>query len=174
MLAAKPPVFLQRMARQEHDREDLLAEAHALVERAEFQIDACPDPVVAGFRADGQCSIFFHAERVYHFNAQHELRRGFVDSCMFKSELGQLVRLNRRRTDTQVQLVRHEMTTEETRRFLDELDALLATLEAALAGGRVVVLRQVPTTANVCSRLARWLAARPMVPIVATSPRVRD
>ena len=38
------------MARREQDREDILAEATALVERVELQIAGETDPIVVGFR----------------------------------------------------------------------------------------------------------------------------
>ena len=41
------------MARRESDREDLLREATALVERAELTIEGFDEPIVVGFRRDG-------------------------------------------------------------------------------------------------------------------------
>lgn len=45
------------MARSEGPREDLLAEAVALVERVELSTDSSEVPVVIGFRKDG-CASF--------------------------------------------------------------------------------------------------------------------
>src|SRR5688572_18570527 len=65
------------MARQEQDREDILREATALVERVELLIPEFPEPIVAGFRRDGSASFFFGADPVLQFNAQGKLRRAF-------------------------------------------------------------------------------------------------
>ena len=46
------------MARHEEDREDLLAEATALVERAELVVEGAAESVVIGFRRDGCASIY--------------------------------------------------------------------------------------------------------------------
>ena len=37
------------MSRQAQDREDLLREATALLERAELRVDGCDDPLIVGF-----------------------------------------------------------------------------------------------------------------------------
>ena len=72
------------------NREDLLREATALVERIELvphrdrQFDAS-EPIVVGFRADGALSIFFGDDPVYQFNAAGELRRAYCDGLLFKA-----------------------------------------------------------------------------------------
>lgn len=57
------------MAREEADREDLLDEGRALVDRAAFAVAPFAEPVFIGFRWDGAASVFFGPDRVYHFNA---------------------------------------------------------------------------------------------------------
>ena len=47
------------MARQESNREDLLREATALVERVELHVPAFEEPIVVGFRRDGCASFLF-------------------------------------------------------------------------------------------------------------------
>ena len=47
------------MARQEQEREDLLREAVALVERIEVQTAREQGTVVIGFRRDGAASVYF-------------------------------------------------------------------------------------------------------------------
>ena len=73
--------YPEGMARDESDREDLLREATALVERIELApADAADDEhIVAGFRRDGALSIYFGADPVYHFNSAGELRRAYCD-----------------------------------------------------------------------------------------------
>src|SRR5437588_282047 len=88
------------MARETTDREDLLREATALVERAELAVADWPEPVVIGFRRDGAASIYFGGDPVYQFNARGELRRAFVADRLFKAEHGILAALDRQRSAT--------------------------------------------------------------------------
>ena len=50
------------MARHQEDREDILREATALVERVELEIENLEDPVVVGFRRDSGPAFFFGAD----------------------------------------------------------------------------------------------------------------
>src|SRR5437870_346539 len=123
------------MAQRETDREDLLAEATALVERVELSIESPSnadfaaslatrgtkhDPIVAGFRRDGSLSIFFGGDPVYQFNARGELRRAFVNGLLYKAVQGKLAALRRVRSADETQLVRHDLTPAETVQFLDQ------------------------------------------------------
>ena len=101
------------MARSEHDREDLLAEATALVERVEFTTPAFAEPIIFGVRRDGCLSVYLSADEAYHFNTRHELRRAYLDGRLLKAERQRLVALTRNRTATEVQLVRHQLTWTE-------------------------------------------------------------
>ena len=84
------------MSRLERDREDLLREATALVERAEIRLGDFDEAVIVGFRSGGAASFYFGADPVFQFNADNQLRRGFVG--------GRLVKANERpqRTTDQV------------------------------------------------------------------------
>lgn len=147
------------MAREEQDREDLLAEATALVERVELQVAGFSELLVVGFRRGGDASFYFGAEHVYHFNAAGWLRRAYASGLLYKAERGRLVSLERRRTAGQVQLIRHELTEDETAGFLTSLAARLATLCDALASGRFEPLRQEPAEPDLVGRIRDWLAA---------------
>src|SRR5258705_63721 len=61
------------MARQESDREDLLREATALVQRVELVVAGYDEPVVCGFRRGGSVSLVFGGEPVYQFNTANQL-----------------------------------------------------------------------------------------------------
>ncbi|HEX3599001.1 MAG TPA: hypothetical protein VHU84_02590, partial [Lacipirellulaceae bacterium] len=72
------------MSREESQREDLIREATALVERIEISFDASvsndpdsPQQVIIGFRANGALSIFFGEDPVYQFNSAGDLRRAY-------------------------------------------------------------------------------------------------
>lgn len=160
------------MAREEHDREDLLAEAKALVERVELRVAHFPAPVVVGFRREGAASFYFGADPAYHFNSAGLLRRAFASGLLYKAERGRLVSLDRRRAAGEVQLVRHQLTDEETRSFMATLAAQLLALRNALAQDRCERLRQEPEEADLIGRVRDWLAAHSEQVAVASSPRV--
>lgn len=160
------------MARDEQDREDLLTEATALVERAELQCEDVAEPVVAGFRRDGSASVFFGGDPAYHFNRADELRRAYSAGLLFKAERRRLVSLKRERAAGQVRLVRHELSDDEASVFLEELGRRLSTLRSALARRECRVVRHVPDSADVLNRILLWLNDLSLPPPVAARPHV--
>lgn len=160
------------MAQEEHDREDLLAEATALVERVELRVASFSAPLVIGFRREGAISIYFGAEPAYHFNSAGLLRRAFTSGLLYKAERGRLISLDRRRTAGEVQLVRHQLTDEETQSFLAALTTKLLALREALEQRRFERTRQEPEQADVVARVQDWLAAHCERIGIASSPRV--
>jgi hypothetical protein len=159
------------MARDTHDREDLLAEATALVERVELALPDRSQHVTAGFRRDGGLAVFFGADPVYQFNPRGEFRRAFVSGRLYKAEQGRLVVLDRRREAEQVVLLRHELTDAEQADFMAAMRLRLSALAGELAAGQYSVIGQVPGTADVAGRVRAWLAAIPDEPHVANSAR---
>lgn len=159
------------MARREEDREDLLREATALVERAEFRLIGEPEPVVVGFRRNNSASIFFGGEPVYQFNALGELRRAYDQGLLYKAEHGALVSLCRRRVPGEVQLVRKELSADESAQFLAQIARRLAVLRDDLRSGRFELVGQVPESVDVCHRIVEWLNRLALPPAVAASPR---
>ncbi len=162
-------------ARWEHDREDLLAEATALVERIGIRLIASgssSDEVFVGFRRDGSASVYFAAAPVYQFNRAGELRRAFVADKLYKAVRGRLIELTRHRTAAEVALQERELSPHETAALLDELTAWLNQLRSALAAGRYEALGQVPADVDVLARVKYWLAQQPLPPRIAASPRV--
>ncbi len=159
------------MARQESDREDLLAEAKALVERAGLRIAGRDDDVVVGFRRDSSASFYFGADRVYHFNSQAQLRRAFVDGLLFKADKGQLVSLRRERHERVVELVRRVLDPAATQSFLADVRRHLEALGDALAAGSFNVVGQIPEQADIVGRVRRWLHALAAGLEIARSPR---
>jgi hypothetical protein len=149
------------VSRQEADREDLLREATALVERAEITVVGFGEPIIVGFRRDGSLSVFFGTDSVYQFNAEGELRRAFSSGLLYKSERGCLVSLRRERGEAEVALVRTELTAEETADFLVAARKLLTDLAAALGSRSFIITGQVPTDSNVIYRVQDWLDALP-------------
>jgi hypothetical protein len=161
------------MSREEHDREDLLREATALVERIEL-VAASPatdaKPIVIGFRRNGALSIFFGADPVYQFNAAGELRRAYRDGLLYKAERGRLVSLEQRRTLHEVQLVRRDLTEAECQDFVLQMQRHLGELRTKLADGSLLVAGQVPVGGTAFDRVRAWLVGHDGLPIAA-SPR---
>jgi hypothetical protein len=160
------------MAREEEAREDLLREATALVVRIELSVEEFAEPIVAGFRRDGAASFFFGQQVVYQFNAEKQLRRAFLDNRLYKAECSQLVQLTRQRTETIVNLLRHELTDVESSQFLSDCHHRLQQLQTALATSCFQIIGQVPPDANVAAQIRDWLANLPATIPLANSPRV--
>lgn len=145
------------MARQESQREDLLREATALVERVELRLLDQAGTIVAGFRRDGSASFFFGESPVYQFNSRRELRRGFIGGLLYKVQSGRLVEMRRERTAAAVELHSRPLTTEESAEVLRAARIRLVHLREALATGQGEVVGQVPADQDVAARVLAWL-----------------
>jgi len=159
------------MARDQSDRENLLAEATALVERAEIAIED-GRTIVVGFRRDSSFSVFFDSEPVFQFNAAGELRRAYYEGRLIKAELGKLIALDRQRADGQVQLVRDEFDDARSQQFIQAMSQHLEELTSVLESDRFRLVGQVSPNADVMQRARDWLSSRPEPPTIAQSPRV--
>jgi hypothetical protein len=148
------------MAREESDREDLLREATALVERIELAPvgESADEHVVAGFRAGGAASFFFGADPVYQFNAAGELRRAYCNGLLVKAARGRLVSLSRQRLETKVQLLSRELSDVEQAEFVTKMCDRLRRLAAALETNQWTIVGQVPANGDVLGGLRKWLA----------------
>ena len=145
------------MAREEQDREDLLAEAVALVERIEIELPDGGGRVVAGFRRDGCGSLYFDADPAYHFNTRHELRRAFSQGRLLKAERGRLVTL---RAGSHARRSAARAARAERRRNgrnLRRTHAAIAHAGSEAARRDYRLVGQVPAAADVIGRLLRWL-----------------
>ena len=160
------------VAREEHDKEDLLREAIALVERVEWEVEAFPDSIVAGFRRSGAVSFFLGADPVFQFNENDQLRRAYVDGKLIKADRGNLASLNRVRAENQVQLRRTDLTPEATADLLSRIDAGLDMLQSQLETDAYEVVGEVPPTADVTDRVLSWLRNRPQPIEIAGRPNV--
>jgi hypothetical protein len=161
------------MARHESDREDILREATALVQRAELTVAGCGEPVVVGFRREGAASVFFGADPVYQFNTANELRRAYLDGLLYKAERGKLIELRRERSEREVALVRRELSGPETADLLSKMQQHLNDLRAALAAGQVRLIAQVPENGQVVANINEWLTSLPAEMAVASAANVR-
>ncbi len=161
------------MAREEHDREDLMAEATALVERVELTVAGFPEPIVIGFRRDGCASFYFGPDPAWHFNTRQELRRGYVNNALYKADRGRLTVLRRERTTNEVQLVSRHLTEPEHMLLVDALGESLATVKTQLASNKYRTGRQVPAGDSLVPRIVAWLNNLAIPISVAASPHAR-
>jgi len=157
--------------RHEQDREDLMAEAKALVERAEWRVLGLAEPVTVGFRRDGSVSFYFGPEDVFQFNSQQQLRRAYRHGRIFKAVDGVLAQLRRERTPTAVHLLRRDLTDAETAEMQQHIRQLLTHFFTACRNETATLLAQVPPDADIAHRvlsigdtlLKCEIAARPNV-----------
>ncbi|HEX6962126.1 MAG TPA: hypothetical protein VF175_09685 [Lacipirellula sp.] len=160
------------MAREIHEREDLLRDARALVPRIKLRvtIGGREQEVFAGFRGEA-LSLYFGDDPVYHFNSRGELRRAFVDDRLVKAERGRLVVLERRQSSTESLLQRQLYNTVAEAKLLSQMNTALAELGRSISDGHVQTVGQAPPDGDAVERLAAWLAGHP-TPAIAASPRV--
>ncbi|QDU25472.1 hypothetical protein ETAA8_05400 [Anatilimnocola aggregata] len=161
------------MARNESDREDLLREATALVERAEYLLPGEEEPVVAGFRRDGSFSLFFGGERVVQFNSAGQLRRGYFHGRLLKADQGKLVWMTRERTADAVILLSQPVVSAEAGDLLRQATELVERLSSHLQQGRFTLVGQVPAEGKIVERIIAWSANMPRPLQVAAAPNAR-
>jgi hypothetical protein len=161
------------VAREVHEREDLLRDATALSPRLQLGLngDHAVKEIFAGFRAEGALSLYFNTAPVYHFNSRFELRRAFVDDRLIKAVQGKLVAMQPQRGPHSTDFVSHAMSPEEEQQFGCVLLEHLALLRTALQTDDYELIGQVPAEGNGLRRLTDWLAEFPGVKI-ADGPRV--
>ena len=146
------------MARNEVDREDLIAEATALSQRVEMQVPGEPELVVAGWRDDGRLSIYFGPDSVYHFDADGGLRRAYAAGELFRSQGSTLARLIRRRGETLVELERYDLTADELQTFMAAMCRRIAALIETLESQTMTIVRQIPNDIDFREMLLTRLA----------------
>ncbi len=132
------------MARVEADREDLMAEAIALVRRIEFQCLEIAATAIAGFRATGRMSIYLGPDMVYQFDEQQRLRRAFIDGLLYRTQGRLLAELRRERSCSETTLVRRDLTDDELAQFRDRLLKEIGRFREQLVQRQAVILRRIP------------------------------
>ncbi|MBM83774.1 MAG: hypothetical protein CMJ78_24725 [Planctomycetaceae bacterium] len=132
------------MSRHESDREDIMAEATALVRRVEFQLNYEPPPIVAGFKRSGHLSIYFDQDPVYHFDENGLLRRAYVGGHLYRTQGETLACLDRDRSASATHLMREDLETAALEKFRIEMLDRLKSIVEAFGGDRLQVLRQLP------------------------------
>jgi hypothetical protein len=175
------------MARHEADKEDLIAEASALVDRFEFvnraetaaDTDKGQEPgdaasvepsdteasafenqshVVAGFRRDASFSIYFGQNPFYQFTPQHRLRRAWEDGYLFRSQGHTLARLDRQRGPTGTVLQRTDLTAAELEGFFDRMRNHLDRFIRCIDTGELTLQRAVAGTQRTTTDVVNCVA----------------
>jgi hypothetical protein len=161
------------VARDAHDREDLLRDARGLSPRLELVVGQGSEAftLFAGFRGES-LSLYFGQDRVYHFNDHGELRRAYLDDVLLKAEQGRLVAMSRERSASEVSLVSRELSAVEARALVDELARTLRGLGETLAAGTHEIIGEEPLGSDAIGRLLEWLRTCGDRIRIAVSPRV--
>ncbi len=163
------------MAREAHDREDLLRDATAFGSRVQLKVpsDGGLIEVFAGFRSNGAASFYFDQDPVYHFNQVGELRRAFVNGLLIKAETAQLVAMQRSREEGEVAMVARVLTDQQQVEFCLRALRQLGELREALHQGRATIEGSIigEPDEDVVDRVVKYLDELREIKI-ATSPRV--
>jgi hypothetical protein len=138
------------MARNEADREDLMAEAVSLVKRLECQYPPRTECTVVGMNSFGWLFVYLGQDTMYRFDELGRLRRAFVDGLLYRTEGRTLAVLERRRTSNlsesgtamKSELLRRDLTGDQLLAFQQRTRADLKELYDGLTTG--VIHRQVP------------------------------
>lgn len=129
------------MARNESDREDLMAEAVSLTRRIEYTGVSDRSPILAGFNALDWLFVYVGHDVMYRFDESCRLRRAFVDGLLYRTEGTTLASLERQRqtesrngeTVQVTSLLRRTLSADELRAFrermLQELTLVLEVIQ---------------------------------------------
>jgi len=147
------------MTRNESDREDLIREAVALPERTELRVAGFDEPVTIGFRANSAMSVFIGQDPVYQFDPDSRLRRAYVDGFLYRSQLQTLAQLQRVRTDSETQLLRHDLTADELAAFRELMVSRLRMLHCQMTSGLAIALRTVPEQLDLLPKIVIALSS---------------
>ena len=155
------------MAKEKHDREDLLNEATGYVRRIEFAIPNHDENVFCGFRECGAVSIYWTQGDVLQFNKSNELRRVFWKDRMIASYKHVLHWLEK--SDGRVRLQRTPFTKNDVDNFFVDATSWLEKIQAALeASDTIDVVGQVPNDHNVLADVREWLSQRSWLAVDST------
>ena len=166
------------MSKQQQNKEDILREATALVNRIEIKFSekaVSEESVFVGFRRDGAVSFFFGAEPVYQFNTRHEFRRGYCKGAMLKAAKGKISQLTRVREGDQLVLLSRDYSGKQTAEFLEEMKHALLLLYKGIKGGQWNILGAVVeagTAEELLNRVADWLETHTSEIQIADVPNV--
>lgn len=138
------------MARNEADREDLMAEAVSLVKRIECRYPPRTESTVVGLNSLDWLFVYLGQDTMYRFDELGRLRRAFIDGLLYRTEGRTLAVLERRRTSNlaesgsamKSELLRTDLSADALEAFRQRTRANLRELYDGLSAG--VIHHQVP------------------------------
>ena len=145
------------MAKDAHDREDLLKDATAYSHRIELKLDGVDEAVFCGFRDGGALSFYWTPDDVFQFNFDRELRRAFWRERMigcYKQHPHWL----EPEGEGRVRLRRIPLSEHEVVEFTKTLEAALSGLQDALRSECFHVSGAVPAADTVVEMIEAWLS----------------
>ncbi|WP_437193143.1 hypothetical protein [Planctomicrobium sp. SH527] len=162
------------MARNESDREDLYEELGRFELRWELMLDGRTESCVAGIRSDGRFALYVTPDQVYQFDANALLIRAYSNGDLYRTQGSTLARLKRQRTERESHLLRHDLTPDELKVFLEELASTLDDLMRGLKSDRTRILRTTitiePLTGPLADKIER---CRTQLPRIAPAYKTR-
>ena len=147
------------MAKDSQDREDLLRDAVAMVQRIELRLAGSEHDVVCGFRDDGALSIYWGQDDVMQFNAASEWRRGYWQDRMLAAYQRKLHWLDRSTPSARTQLSPTELTAQQHEAYVAHVNQRLEQLSGGISNHEFQRVGQVPAHQEVLGRLTDWLQA---------------
>ena len=153
------------MAKDAHDREDLLRDATGFPDRVEFRLADVAEPVFCGFKEIGAFSLYWTADDVLQFNTACELRRAFWKDRMIASYKSVPHWLGSRQADApnapadRVRLERQPFTDSEVAAFKTMTTTILKRLREAIRQHEYELTGSQPHGPEVLDRVAKWLEA---------------
>ncbi|MCA9112654.1 MAG: hypothetical protein KDA52_22070 [Planctomycetaceae bacterium] len=157
-----PPTPHQRL---EVDREDLMREATALRERAEFDVPHESEAVIVGYRANGSLSLYFGPDPCFHFDSDMRLRRAYVDGELYRTQGTTFARLRRDRSNSCVELQRHDLSQVELTQIFEQVHERLRRLVQSFAESAVTCVQEIPADGQIQKRLTsdlKIIMSRPL------------
>lgn len=144
------------MAKEQHDREDLLNDATGYVRRIEFSIPGHREPIFCGFRECGSASVYWTQGDVLQFNTNLELRRGFWRERMVASYKHHPYWLAK--SDGRVRLQRTPFDNDELESFVADSCRWLTDIHQSIANNTTKVIGTFPEGKNLLIDVEKWLA----------------
>ena len=148
------------MARNEDDKEDLMREASALIERIEIsmEINAAGMIVTAGYRRDASLSLYFNQDAFYQFTETGLLRRAWKDGLLYRSQGDTLAALFRNRSSGQVIMERTDLNPVQLAEFRAEMTRNIEELTQNLQSNSVIVRRVAGPDGDLLTKIELSLA----------------
>lgn len=153
------------MTRIEDDKEDLIADATALLPRAEYTRTANArlaspwNVITVGVRRDLCVSLYLDQDPFYQFDQHGGLRRAYVGDFLYRSGGKSLTRIHRVRTEDATKLASEVLSADELAEFRRTTHQDLTTLSELCRSKAISRNRSVPENADPLAGIQELLTA---------------